>query len=509
VGARPRRSPTVTDCASCANVAGANETLANRAPIDIMRAEVSMRALAAAFVLLVVVVGCGPSHSRTFNDGNNNGGPDACVGLQCQVVNCQAMGQAPTTITGFVYAPNGTLPLYGINVYVPNSDPGPMPSGLQCNQCTDALPGSPVGAPTQTKEDGSFTLTNMPSGSNIPLVITTGKWRRIINIASVAQCAPTTVGTADTTLPKSATDATPNTKMCGGKPCVDMPKIAITSGSADSLECLVRRLGIADSEITNDSGTGHVHLYNGNGVTQFDSGFMNGQGGASLASAMPFWGGNLPNTPDKLASYDIVILSCEGSQNAFPSKPQTAIGAMKTYADAGGRVFASHWHNIWIGGGFQTLGIPSANAAWAPIAQWGGGSPGPTDLIDETNNPKGMSFATWMMEPTVMGSTVRDQIGLVSGTEKSTATSVDNSKAERWTYVQGTQLPQNFQFTTPIEMPPNNRCGKVVFSDMHVSGGPTGSSYPSSCGATLTLSAQEKALAFMFFDIASCVSNIP
>jgi len=45
---------------------------------------------------------------------------------------------------------------------------------------------------------------------------------------------------------------------------------------------------------------------------------------------------------------------------------------------------------------------------------------------------------------------------------------------------------------------------------MHVSGGPASGNYPTSCGSALTLTPQEKALAFMFFDIASCVAtNIP
>ena len=60
----------------------------------------------------------------------------------------------------------------------------------------------------------------------------------------------------------------------------------------------------------------------------------------------------------------------------------------------------------------------------------------------------------------------------------------------------------------------DNRCGKVVFSDMHVSGGPSKDSngkvlpYPPSCGTAADLSPQEKALAFMFFDISSCVGTI-
>jgi hypothetical protein len=64
-----------------------------------------------------------------------------------------------------------------------------------------------------------------------------------------------------------------------------------------------------------------------------------------------------------------------------------------------------------------------------------------------------------------------------------------------------------FQFTTPIEAAPADRCGKVVFSDMHVSGdsrSTTGTAFPGQCANT-ALTPQEKALAFMFFDIASCV----
>ena len=59
------------------------------------------------------------------------------------------------------------------------------------------------------------------------------------------------------------------------------------------------------------------------------------------------------------------------------------------------------------------------------------------------------------------------------------------------------------QFTTPNESP--ERCGKVVFTDMHVSGSvDTGKSFPTSCNSN-ALTPQEKALAFMFFDIAGCV----
>jgi hypothetical protein len=93
---------------------------------------------------------------------------------------------------------------------------------------------------------------------------------------------------------------------------------------------------------------------------------------------------------------------------------------------------------------------------------------------------------------------------------RTTVAAVDNAKAERWVYwvnnVQ--QLPQNFQFTTPNEVIKEDRCGKVVFSDMHVASGSTSATpFPSGC-STAAMTPQEKALAFMFFDIASCVGPI-
>jgi hypothetical protein len=144
-----------------------------------------------------------------------------------------------------------------------------------------------------------------------------------------------------------------------------------------------------------------------------------------------------------------------------------------------------------------------------------------TDTIDETHNPKGPSFATWMQNVNVtippMPPIPRDAIPIKDGTGKSTAISVDNNNVERWVYLQKdatTQLTQNFQFSTPNEKPLEDRCGKVVFSDMHVSGGPLKDAnakvlpYPASCGTMNDLSAQEKALAFMFFDISSCVGVV-
>jgi hypothetical protein len=431
---------------------------------------------------------CGDGYHCTSDGSCEQDG--ACDGIACDVVKCESMGMPATTISGKVFAPNGTLPLYGVQVYVPLHAVADLPDGAVCSQCQDTPSGDPIVSDV-TKEDGTFTLTDVPSGANIPLVIVSGKWRRIVTVASVAQCTDNPVGATDTTFPKSMTDMTPNTVS------VSMPKIAITTGNADSLECLIRKMGVADSEITIGGGTGRIQLYAGNGVAKIDP------GGVTIPSATTFW-----SSADNLKKYDAVILSCEGAQNP-DTKPQGALDAMKAYADFGGRVFASHWHNIWIEGSTEGGGNQKP-AVWPTVATWSNGgnlNNGSIDLIDEVNNPKGMSFATWMLN--VAGSPTRDQIPIQDGTGRSTCNQVDLAKGERWTTVMGQgNTTQNFQFTTPNEVDPGMRCGKVVFSDMHVSGGPGSGNYPGECGTSLTLSPQEKALAFMLFDLSSCVGQI-
>lgn len=426
-------------------------------------------------------------------------GDDDCVGLECNVVSCTQQGKPPTTITGTVFAPNGTLPLYGVNVYVANAPLGPPQEGALCDRCTDKLPGYPLSL-TKTDEAGKFTLTDVPAGKDIPVVIQTGKWRRTVMVPQVNECAENQLSAGETRLPKNKSEGY-------------MPKIAISTGSADALECLVRKLGIDDAELGTDGSAGQFHLYANKGTTnndglgahQFAPGFPGGMG--EFAESTTLW-----NDANKLKRYDIVILSCEGNQYP-PTKSQAALDAMKAYADFGGRVFLSHWHNIWIEGATQAGGNGQAPAVWSGqggVATWNNSQTTfetPPDIIDEVNNPKGMSFATWMQN--VGGSPQRGQIPIANDTGKQTCTAVDRTKVERWVYWQNNnvQYPQMFQFTTPVEAPAGERCGKVVFSDMHVAGGSTSNknvAFPGGCSAQ-PLIPQEKALAFMFFDIASCV----
>jgi hypothetical protein len=469
------------------------------------------RRLACAIVL---VAACAHHHPGNGDDTDASTAqpPDACEGLRCFQEDCGAKSLPPTTITGTVFAPNGTLPLFGVNVYVPETDPGPLVDGAVCSRCNDGLQGGAL-AQAITDEAGHFELTNVPATMNVPIVIQVGKWRRQINIPNVAACQTLPMDAVDSTLPKSMTDMTPNTTS------VDMPRIAISTGNADALECLVRKLGVADKEITTAGQGGRINLFSdqalaaNRGVSSFKTGFTGGTG--NFADSQNLWNPTSPFTGgvDALKKYDIVFLSCEGAQ--YPAtKPQSSLQAMSDYADLGGRVFMSHWHNIWISGeqGHQaTHGIPS----WEATSTWTfAGNPSPDTLtatIDEVGNPKGVSFAKWM--DNVGGSMTHDLITPVDQA-RNTASGV-NGDTERWVYLDPATSPavagaMNFQFTTPQAVDVDQRCGKVVFSDMHVSADSTslpGNPYPGGC-STAPLTPQEKALAFMFFDIASCVGSI-
>ena len=439
------------------------------------------------FVLLafLVAVGCGPASSRDpgVTDADTTVPPDACQGLECRIVNCEAQGKPPTTISGTVYAPNRTLPLYGVNVYIPLSDPGPLQDGVQCTTCQQGVPGGAV-AQVMTDETGKFAITNAPSGLNVPLVIQIGKWRRQILLNTVTECTDNALTAEQTSLPRNKNEG-------------DIPRIAVTTGSADAIECLVRKIGVADSEFTTDSGDGRVHMYAANGTNSFSG------TGTTFSPASSLWG-----SLDKLKQYDVALFSCEGSDRP-ETKPQAYMDNVKAYADIGGRLFMEHYHNIWIDGaqGSST----QAPAVWPEIATCtiDGYDTTGTFVIDQVNNPKGTAFAEWMLN--VGASNTLGYVSTVTDSRQS-CSSVDHNRAERWLTFQdgGTEFPQVFQFTTPNEAAEGARCGKVVFSDMHVASGSfSGSSRPFPTGCSQApMTPQEKALAFMFFDIATCVGPI-
>ena len=64
---------------------------------------------------------------------------------------------------------------------------------------------------------------------------------------------------------------------------------------------------------------------------------------------------------------------------------------------------------------------------------------------------------------------------------------------------------EHYTFNVPVNAAAAQQCGRVVFSDFHVNTDATGSSFPGECTAG-PLTAQEKILEYMLFDLGNCIS---
>jgi hypothetical protein len=408
---------------------------------------------------------------------SGTGGTGVCAGFDCRVDPC--VGKAKTSISGTVYDPAGKVPLYNVVVYVPSEKLTEIPTGAACQTCNGYFSGKPLSV-ALSGPDGRFTLEDVPVGSSIPLVIQVGKWRREVTLSGVAACQNTQILDHDLTrLPRNQSEG-------------HVPKVAIATGASDALECLVRKLGVSDTEFTTEQGPGRVNLFAGYGAsaTMAD--------GTRLTLADTLWG-----DATLLNGYDMMLLSCEGSDNI--ARTDTAYANVRHFADIGGRIFGSHWHHGWINPDKPTKG------AYPVVMNLSEGAHGftppevPITVSIDTSFPKGQAFSEWLLN--VGASTT---LGLIDirGAEHSVDSVVDGV-AQRWIYGTDTQkntpMVQYFSFNTPIG---KEECGRMVFSDVHVSAGAGTDGgkdpFPNGC-VTQDLSPQEKALEFMIFDLSSCV----
>jgi hypothetical protein len=419
-----------------------------------------------------------PDGSSPFGDGGMGADGKVCTGLCTKIVNCGS--QPPTSVSGTVYDPAGKVPLYNVAVYVPNAPLSPITHGATCDTCGSTLSGDPVVA-TLTDAAGHFKLDNVPVDTDVPLVIQVGKWRRRITLPATPQCADTPLPAAQTRLARKPGETSPDD---------DIPQIAIATGGADALECLLPLIGVDSSQFTNVGGGGRVNLYKGQGGSS-----ING----STPTTQPFW-----SDANQLKKFDMVMLSCEGS--TYPTtKPSAALQAMQTYANSGGRVFASHFHYYW---------LQSSPAPWPTTATWNHTSnPQPQTgfpvLIDQSF-AKGQAFAQWMLNvggSTTLGTFPVDQarhdVDAVNGQPPTDPVSV------RWVYANNPNLVEYYSFNTPVGLTTDQQCGKVVFSDLHVAAGnkPGGTFPGTTCTQSPNLTPQEKALEFLLFDLSSCIQN--
>jgi hypothetical protein len=435
--------------------------------------------------------------SVIFDTGGSSGTSVPCTdgtGWGCKIDACS--GQPKTTVRAKVYAPSGQLPLYNVAVYVPNKPLDPIQDGPVCETCATPTSGQPVSS-ALTNATGEFVMEDVPVGVDVPLVIQIGKWRREITLPEVKACQENAFNDPELLrLPRNQSEG-------------HLPKIGMSTGEADNLECLLRRLGVADSEFTNPDGKGRVNIFADKGsATSYASGPV-------YPTASPtLWG-----TVENLRKYDLVVMSCQGSQSDGRLHLAPEKQALKDYVDGGGRVFLEHYHYSWVRGGNEDPAIESARkyppTPFPPIAVWAtptepdinNGDANFRDYQIDVSFPKGNDFADWLVN--VGASTTKGIISLED--VKNPALDVISGVSQRWIYnVNGNpQAVPYLSVNTPIGTPVDQQCGRLIHTGVHVAvvaQDNTTARFPSGC-TSAALSAQEKAMAFLLFDLSSCVQN--
>jgi hypothetical protein len=424
---------------------------------------------------------CGATCPGSFTCGGGGTpgvcGNSACTGLCLQQVACG--GGVQTTIQGTVIA--GTPAKYGaadpvpnVVVYIPNAALQAFTPGATCSQCGAEVTGSPL-VETTTAFDGTFTLKNVPSnippGAKIPVVIQLGRWRRTF-MYDIPQCVTTPLG--NLVMPHNSGEG-------------DIPLTAISTGSVDSIECVLLKMGVDQAEFTNNTGGGRIQLYSGGGGS--GAGLA---GGVNNEAALMGNGGTF-------MGYDQILFPCWGARY---TKTAAELANLVTYANGGGHFFATHYSYSWL---FQ-------NSPFNTTAQWNvdhssDNGPDPFSVQPAPTNPEGTIFTDWLhlvgampTPPTVEISFPRHDVNkvLLQSTDWISGNDAND----------GSQMLVHYTFNTPVGQ--SNQCGHVIYSDFHVANaadGP-GTNFPSECDAT-GLTAQEKILEYMIWDLASCVPGPP
>jgi hypothetical protein len=459
-----------------------------------------------------------------------------CTGLCLQQPACT--GTATTTLKGTVRAglqagptswvPAGTTPdpVPGVLVYIPTTavqpfDADPSHPQVQCQQCGADVSGTPL-VSTTTNFDGTFTLSNVPvskstsDADKIPVVIQLGRWRRQFKITISNKCAANT--TPDLDMPSTSAQG-------------DIPLTAISTGSYDSIECVLLKMGVAQSEFTSyatwsaeaASGTapkpGRVHIYtSGQAVQAFGVG-----PGATLApqqdeTVLMGTGATAGATNGTYMKYDQILLPCWGDPFA---KSAAQLGNLIDYGNSGGRFFATHYSYSWLDGN----GVLSGTAQWDPMANTnlnpfpeGVSFTGDVSVNVPTTDP-GL-FLKWLNKvgalngsnpagappanPTVTIAAGRHDVDKVLGASSDWIHGTDPNPSPTAT---SSNMLLHFTFDMPIGQA--SQCGHAIYSDFHVNNTQSnGVAFPKECD-TGALTAQERILEYMIWDLASCVPGPP
>ena len=255
-------------------------------------------------------------------------------------------GFAQTTISGTVFAPNAVDPLSHVLVYITTGTVAPFTAGAECPgpNCLTASTAVPANAivSSYTAVDGTFTLSNVPGKHHLYAGHPGGQLAAAIYRGGGRQSTHGTV----LDMPTTHTEG-------------DIPLIAIATGSADAVECVLRDVGVADKSSPTTMALAEGASISTRGTTLRER------------KSMPrpprncAHGGNTTT----LNGYDMVMFPCQGVSVA---ESAAYIDNLLAYTSSGGRAFVTHDSRVWI-----NTADTVASGPFAGVDLFGGGESEP------------------------------------------------------------------------------------------------------------------------------------
>lgn len=471
-------------------------------------------------------------------------GPTECVaagGGSCELCSfippCEE-GAQPTRLSGRVITPGRSDDDEANQVGVPNA----LVYILQSN--VEALPEIPVGIPNGgtscdrceeqqeqlgpvlfgaiTDATGAFTIEQyVPVGQEFTLVVKAGKFRRAVRytLPQDAACQttqlPVIASENPVRLPRDMNDGE----------FVHIPKVAISTGQIDAMECVFEKMGLAQTEFGNPGedggGAARVHLYRG-GSNSPSGAYIDGETPRDHA---------LYGDLERILAYDMVVADCEGPSWDSNGSQRSQWGEhVREYVNRGGRMFASHLSFSWLNGNGDQPYDPEdpLYTGLGPAAQWSTSlntqsaqGTGIVALERPQASPRISDFAAWLesegvaLAPDYTFSIIEPRSQVQSLGEHSEEFIYCEDAPDSGDCRGSAARTQQFSFNTPYGAPADAACGRVAYSGFHVAASETGGAstpfsnavFPEHCSGDLT--DQEKVLLYMLFDLGACVGDPP
>ncbi len=389
-----------------------------------------------------------------------------------------------TTITGTVLAPNGKDPVPGASVFIPASVPELFPPDVKCEVC-GTLGNSANLWFTTSKPDGTFTLDGVCPGQRF-VVFQNGRFRRVIQIE-----VP----------PKQALAVPANLSRLPNKnaeqhPADAIPKIAVATGDYDKMECVLRKMGLAD---------GSYDLYEGAAVL----------GGIGSYPEFKSLVGDL----NKMKQYNIIFINC--TRNTFEKELENpAIRQnIQQYVQSGGRLYVTDWSYDWIEQ-VETL---------APFLDF---EPEKSAATPEEVDKAALGEIGLQLQATIKQPQLAEWLALFPNTVSGDKAHIEHF-LDGWVmirpqadlhedvkvWVEGDVYSaaasgHDIRGIRPLTVTFNfENCGKILFSSYHTAGRddelqpfPMPKPFPQYCQPSF--SPQDRILEYLIFDIANCVEPI-